>query len=568
MSGVVESMEEQREGQDEGRIAQIDLLNAEAFATRHTDTAAARRDAGAALALSLEAGYVRGRAEALRTQASIMHVTNEHDGFDLALEALALFREENDLHGQATAHNVLACFYHTFLQYDSMLEHLGASYAIADAIGDRRMLALIQNNMAVASEKLDDFSEAIRLYESSRVLWGELRDETWYWLVTASLAYALYRTGLADEARSYFVECVERLKDRAQYDVAWTHLNYALLLADAGEFPAAEAQIAAAVSLCAGGQNEMALSYLHLVRGEVCEKRGDRAASQAALLESRRAAIAHNNRDTLPRTLKLLAANARAAGDFEAACGFLDEYLAFRETVFTESIQTRSRTFQAVHRVEWMQKEAQLVQQQNEELQLLNKRLVATIAEKDALHAEMTRHAVTDELTGVANRRHLMEFGRREFERYRRLGAPLAVVMLDVDHFKSINDRFGHAAGDEVLKGIAAAGGEGVRAIDAFGRWGGEEFCIVLPGARLGTARRIAERIRASIEASAFGDVLDAGGVTASLGVAEVEPRHRSLDDLLNDADAALYHAKRTGRNRVSAAPELSAAPEPLAQAA
>ncbi|MER3495846.1 MAG: GGDEF domain-containing protein, partial [Armatimonadota bacterium] len=131
------------------------------------------------------------------------------------------------------------------------------------------------------------------------------------------------------------------------------------------------------------------------------------------------------------------------------------------------------------------QKEALLAQQQNEELQALNRRLVATLAEKDALHAELSRNAVTDELTGVSNRRQVMEFGRREFERHRRLEAPLTVIMLDVDQFKGINDRFGHAAGDEVLRLVARTCAEGVRSIDAFGRWGGEEFCIILPGARL-----------------------------------------------------------------------------------
>ncbi len=541
----------------DARVAEIDLTNAEAFGHRNTDPAAARRLAGEALAMADEAGYARGRAEAFRTQALVMHTMDEHSGFDLALEALAIFREEEDVANQATIHNILACFYHTFLQHDAMLEHLRAAYEIAEGLGDRRTLALVLNNMAGASEKLEDFPEAIRLYENCRAMWGEMRDDIWYWISTANMGYALYRVGALEEARGSLEEAVRNLRSSDHVGVVESLLNLAHVYVELGDFGEAEARIAEASERCEGGggtgRHATTHSQLHLTIGEVKARRGDRTGAIGALLEARRLAIESGNRNTLRRTLRLLAEIAEAEGDFESAHRHLDEYLSFRETVFTEQMEARSRTFQSLHRVEWTQKEAQLVRQQNEELQLLNKRLVATIAEKDALHAEMTRHAVTDELTGVSNRRHLMEFGRREFERYRRLGAPLAVIMLDVDHFKSINDRFGHAAGDEVLKGIATVGGQGVRAIDAFGRWGGEEFCIVLPGARLETARRIAERIRVLIEGEGFGDVLAEGSVTASLGIAEVEPRHRSLDDLLNDADAALYEAKRGGRNRVTA---------------
>ena len=539
------------------RVAEVDLLNAEAFDVRHLDRARARSLAGEALVLADELGYAPGRAAGLRTLASVAYQENDYAGFEHAVEAAAIFETANDDYGLATVHNILSCYYHSFGQYDTMLEHLRTAHALADRLGDRRMQALCLHNMGTACDKTGDYEESVRLYENARVVWSELRDDTWYWISTSNMALALTLAGRPGEARPYGEEAVRNVASLDHFGVVDLRLNLATAYVELGEYDLAQAQIDAAEALCPGDANPLAQSGVSLLRGDLESRRGDRAASTAALREAHARAVRHKTTETMGRILRLLAENARLDGAFEAACGYLEEFIAFRETVFTEGVEARSRSYQTIHRVEWTQREAELVRAQNDELQLLNKRLVATLAEKDALHAEISRQAVTDELTGISNRRHVMEFGRREFERYRRLDAPLAVVMLDIDHFKAVNDRFGHAAGDEVLCGIARTLGEAVRTIDAYGRWGGEEFCVILPGASAETAQRIADRIRRAIADAAHGDLLPAGTITASLGVAAVGAGHRSLDDLLGAADHALYEAKRGGRNRVAVAGPL-----------
>ncbi|RYG82004.1 diguanylate cyclase, partial [bacterium] len=485
--------------QERTRVAEADLLNAEAFAVRHLDRHRARSLAADALGLSEEIGYALGRAAALRTLASVEYQENDYAGFEFAVEAAGLFETCGDEYGLATTHNILSCYYHSFGQYDTMLEHLRTAHAIADRLGDRRMQALCLHNMGTACDKTNDYEESVRLYENARFVWSELRDDTWYWISTSNMALALTLAGRPGEARPYAEEAVRNVASLDHFGVVDLRLNLATTYIELAEYGLAQAQIDAAEALCPGELHPLAQSGVFLLRGDLEARRGDRIASTFALREALARAIRHKTSETMGRILRLLAENARQAGEYEAACGYLEQFIAFRETVFTEGVEARSRSYQTIHRVEWTQREAALVRGQNDELHLLNKRLVATLAEKDALHAEMSRQAVTDELTGISNRRHVMEFGRREFERYRRLDAPLAVVMLDIDHFKGINDRLGHAAGDEVLRGVARSLGESVRTIDAYGRWGGEEFCVILPGASDETARRIAERIRRAI---------------------------------------------------------------------
>jgi diguanylate cyclase len=159
--------------------------------------------------------------------------------------------------------------------------------------------------------------------------------------------------------------------------------------------------------------------------------------------------------------------------------------------------------------------------------------------------------ADTDPLTGQHNRRAMSELLEQLHQQAGNARSRLSVVMLDIDHFKSINDRFGHQAGDRVLQEVAQCLRTQLRSQDHLARWGGEEFLAVLPGADAESVRRITERLREGVESLRvpIGDT--EVQVTCSLGVASCGPRMASLDRLIREADSALYRAKRSGRNRV-----------------
>jgi diguanylate cyclase (GGDEF)-like protein len=170
---------------------------------------------------------------------------------------------------------------------------------------------------------------------------------------------------------------------------------------------------------------------------------------------------------------------------------------------------------------------------------------------KERLELEQRTKAQTDPLTGALNRRAFMARGERLVARHRHERAPLSLLFLDLDHFKALNDRFGHAGGDDVLTCFVGLVNSCIRPTDFLFRIGGEEFCCLLPHTGNEQAHMIAERIRHQVEAAS---VIVAGmpvKATVSIGVASSEVVGHDLDALIRHADGAVYAAKRAGRNRV-----------------
>jgi len=173
---------------------------------------------------------------------------------------------------------------------------------------------------------------------------------------------------------------------------------------------------------------------------------------------------------------------------------------------------------------------------------------------KERLELDQRTKAQTDPLTGALNRRAFIGRGERLLQRHAHEGAPLCLVFLDLDHFKSLNDRFGHSGGDDVLVSFVGLLNVCIRPTDYLFRIGGEEFCCLLPHTTTEQAHRVAERIRHQFEMTT---VLIAGSpvkATASLGIASTEAFGYELDTLMRRADMAVYAAKRSGRNRVMVA--------------
>jgi diguanylate cyclase (GGDEF)-like protein len=163
------------------------------------------------------------------------------------------------------------------------------------------------------------------------------------------------------------------------------------------------------------------------------------------------------------------------------------------------------------------------------------------------LHDRLVAQTITDPLTGAYNRRHMETCLDEVIERQRRTGASAALLVIDVDQFKPINDRFGHAAGDSVLRKVVALVADRVRRLDRVFRIGGDEFLLLLPDTDLNAAQTVAEDLRSRIAASA---IAGTPPVTVSIGLAVLQPGQQ-MDAWMHEADAALYRAKQQGRNRV-----------------
>jgi diguanylate cyclase (GGDEF)-like protein len=171
----------------------------------------------------------------------------------------------------------------------------------------------------------------------------------------------------------------------------------------------------------------------------------------------------------------------------------------------------------------------------------------------DLVHSadEMAELALKDALTGVYNRRHFMARLDGEWKRYLRYGRPLSLLMLDIDHFKSINDRFGHDVGDQAIISVARMCATQTRDSDVVARIGGEEFAILLPETDLAEARAVAERLRKAVAERTLAINAKAVAFTVSIGLVPADGAVADPADLMKRADEALYAAKRSGRNRV-----------------
>jgi diguanylate cyclase (GGDEF)-like protein len=174
------------------------------------------------------------------------------------------------------------------------------------------------------------------------------------------------------------------------------------------------------------------------------------------------------------------------------------------------------------------------------------RQLAATI-KTSRLHAQVTELSLRDPLTGIHNRRYFDLFLNSEVNRSRRLGKGMAVIILDIDHFKKYNDSYGHPAGDKVIQNVALCTREGRRNADVTARIGGEEFALILPETQMEGALIVAEKIQATIRNSSGFE----HPITVSMGISALTRTGTTAEELVKEADIALYEAKQTGRNRI-----------------
>jgi diguanylate cyclase (GGDEF)-like protein len=179
-------------------------------------------------------------------------------------------------------------------------------------------------------------------------------------------------------------------------------------------------------------------------------------------------------------------------------------------------------------------------------------RQIGISLERARLFQEVQGLALTDPLTGLQNRRSLFEVGRIEFARAQRLERPFSCMMLDLDHFKQINDNYGHPVGDQVLQEFARRCLKSVREIDLVGRYGGEELIILLPETEREMAVTIADRLRLAIATEPIKIPEGEVNITVSIGVGAMDENTTQLETLIARADQAMYIAKHKGRNSIA----------------
>jgi diguanylate cyclase (GGDEF)-like protein len=267
------------------------------------------------------------------------------------------------------------------------------------------------------------------------------------------------------------------------------------------------------------------LSYIIEIN-RIRQERNELDQAETELLQALQTAEKINSLTNISRIHELLVEIYRKKQDYRLALEHFEDFHATYKKIFNDKSDRRIKNLEILHQVEITRKQADL-------------------------YREM---AGTDFLTNLVNRRRFLEIAEIAFQRARIEQGELAIIMLDIDHFKNVNDLYGHKAGDEVLSAVAARIKKSLRQGDVAGRYGGEEFIILVLGTPAEHCITIAERVRQAVALQAFLIGETEVKATLSLGLASMPPDQRmSLDDLINCADQAMYLAKQQGRNRAVA---------------
>jgi len=398
------------------------------------------------------------------------------------------------------------------------LTHFRQVLDMFEASGESAGCMSVLNNMGINCKNLGRHADAIAHFEHGLVFATEVGDVAASAVLRSNLGEPLLALGRLDEARRELATALD------------------------------------ALASCGYREAEINARVTH---GRVLLALGERDAAQAELERALDAAESTGGRNYAARAHHTLAELHKAAGRFEAALRHHEAFHAAERAQFNadsdktiSSLRVQLEVADARHEAELHRLKHVEIAQAHDELKTLHAALLAADTEKSALLVRLAEQSRTDALTGLANRRWLDERLADELQRSRRHGKPLAVAMCDLDFFKRINDRFGHATGDEVLRRVATILRERCRSTDLIARYGGEEFCIAFLEADAEHAALSCEALRCAVAAHDWRGVHPALEVTLSIGISD---QREGLDAhaLLSDADMHLYRAKRDGKNCV-----------------
>jgi len=481
--------------------------------------------------------------------------------------AAALFESIGEPAEHSDTLNDLTLIYVILGLHDEALETITKSLTIARAAGDNRLMYWAYNRTGVVRSSMGDPVQADDFMRTALGLAETLGDQEKYCILNnladnAHYLYHLYRDrGDAAAAAASVARGIDYARralaiaadGRHPYQEALILGNYGYLLALNGEDEAGMAALARAASL-AGSQGfaNLALGAEHFV-ARIHLIRQDYAAAIAGLHRALTQAEANRERPVTAKIHLNLSEAYTKLGDATQALAHFQMFHALERDFNSNVAQTRARLLSNMFELEHSKSEAELARL---EADVLRAQSAALAAEKRALEIradELGRHANQDPLTGLWNRRYLDGRLAALFADRHAPNRALCIAACDIDHFKSINDRFGHATGDAVLVRVARLLTGGTRPSDLVARIGGEEFMLVFPDSDIAATAAACERLRVAIALHPWAEMSPDLAVTISIGVTCCGAA-ADLPAALRQADELLYQAKQNGRNLVRVA--------------
>lgn len=435
-----------------------------------------------------------------------IHLGIYAEALEHLLNALEQANEMEDESLKASVLNNLGLLYIRMEEYPKALEYLTSSLELASTIQNKEIEAGLLDNVCVAYLNMGQYSDALSHSQKGIVLYQRLQNR--YGEAKAlSIAGEVYAAmGHTIEALRYYRRSLE---------------------------------ICQAIGYIQGTANT------HLLIGNIEFQNNDLENALRHMVQALEDSEKGQDTNLIYRAHFHLSQIYREMEDFQMALSHYERFHQIKESVFNEDMATKIKSLEIMHQV-------RQTQQDSEIYRLRNVELTREIEERKKVQSKLERIATLDPLTGLFNRRHFFELTQAELNRSRRYTRPLSVIMLDIDHFKQVNDRFGHLVGDRVIMEVARRIQKALRRVDQACRYGGEEFAVLLPETTLTQAEMVATRLWQLVtkQPTVSGELKLK--ITVSVGVATYHHDGViAVDTLLDRADKAMYYAKQNGRNRV-----------------
>lgn len=475
---------------------------------------------------------------------------NHTEAVRAAERALELHRSTPDPAGEAEALLGLGMLAESTNDEARALHYYHASRSLCERTHDTGGLAAATMNIGSVYGRLDDPERATAEFVSALPLCVEVGNRTLEARLLANLATeqsSLGRDELALEYGTRGLSLAQELGDRRVEMEA--RVSIALIYLKSREVAKAQEILTEALATCLSMELASNEASVRLELGRVFLMREEHEAArvqfEAALAtgEAIGSNVAYEGHE-------LLATLYQAAGNFQLALYHERKYHALKDSIWGAKAHQRIRAALIDAEVQRADDDARRLREHNDALRSINEEKTQLLATLTAQTDLLARLSTEDGLTGAYNRRHLDVRLDAEWQRSSRFGHPLAFALLDVDHFKSINDQHSHAVGDDVLRAITAHLRSRTRQVDLVARYGGEEFAIIFVATSLKDAAIACESLRSGIAGMDWSSVANGLTVTVSIGVAAAN-EVSSVSALMALADARLYGAKRCGRNLV-----------------
>ncbi|WP_181902259.1 tetratricopeptide repeat-containing diguanylate cyclase [Thalassotalea euphylliae] len=438
------------------------------------------------------------------------------------------------------------------------------------------ILAEIVNSIALVHQNLGQFDEAIRYFQEALTFIDAEKDKFGTSILLYNIgALHIYKRDFA-QAKAYLQRSlVLSLTLNDKIGIAYVHSQLATIAYESGDYQRALKHIEQSLPVFEQAQINQSITLVKLNLAKITLAQGDHHTALNMLLAIE-SDIANLNNDTHSKGYLLALARSyqqshqfhQAAEQYEAAIAHIEKTASKNNKESLQKIQTQMNIQHEQQKNELLKKENELQKQRivQQDLQQKLVYLVATtvvalvlvmlviLYQQIRSRRKFIRLALSDELTGAPNRRNIREKGAVMFTQAKTNATALAIAVIDLDNFKTINDNFGHEAGDNVLKAFYQACKQSIRASDKIGRIGGEEWLLVMPAASEQNITDAFKRIRQALNHQHMAGVPSTHPVTFSMGVAAIKADDNELDDVIRRADSALYNAKAQGRDQLTLA--------------